>query len=316
MRGKPVTSGERAIIFNVFKHLKVNFPLEGQGSIIERTSKATGSSISTIKRIIKEERARSPGKKRPNRKKFTKLDSFDLSVIRRIIHLFYSRNESPTLTKLLKKLKEEINFPYGRTHLFRLLKTLGFKYKKRGRESIINERSDLIMWRESFLRRIREVREKEPQREIVYTHETWLNGGHRVKKEWVDLKALENPRRSIIKEYGTVGCTKDNVGKGKRIIIVDCITENGPVPGALWIFSAGSKSQKEKQEISFKETAVTIEKAKETVQAVEEQDSWPKNVPSTSTTRSPKRKSKANEPLAKSKKVKKATDTKNPKQQK
>ena len=167
------------------------------------------------------------------------------------------------------------------------------------------------MWRESFLRRIREVREKEPQREIVYTDETLLNGDHRVKREWVDLKALENPHRSI-KEYGTVGCTKDNVGKGKRIIIVDCITEYGPVPGALWIFSAGSKSQKEKQEISFKETAVTIEKAKETVHAVEEQDSGPKNVPSTSTTRSTKRKSKANEPLAKSKKVKKATDTKNP----
>ena len=150
MRGKPVTSGERAIILNVFKHLKGNFPPESQRSIIERTSKATGSSISTIKRIIKEERPRSPGKKRPNRKKFTKLDSFDLSVIRRIIHSFYGRNESPTLTKLLKKLKEEINFPYGRTHLFRLLKTLGFKDKKRGRESILNERSDLIIWRESF----------------------------------------------------------------------------------------------------------------------------------------------------------------------
>ena len=150
MRGKLVTSGERAIIFNVFKHLKGNFPLESQQSIIERTSKATDSCISTIKRIIKEERPRSPGKKRRNRKKFTKLDSFDLSVIRRIIHLFYSRNESPTLTKLSQKLNEEINFPYGRTHLFRLLKTLRFKCKKRGGESILNERSDLIMWRESF----------------------------------------------------------------------------------------------------------------------------------------------------------------------
>ena len=68
---------------------------------------------------------------------------------------------------------------------------------------------------------------------------------------------------------------------------------------------------KKMQEISFEETAVTIEKAKETVHAVEEQDSGPKNVPSTSTTRSTKRKFKANEPLAKSKKVKKATDKKN-----
>ena len=43
MRGKSVTSGERAIILNVFKHLKGNFPLESQRSVIERTSKATGS---------------------------------------------------------------------------------------------------------------------------------------------------------------------------------------------------------------------------------------------------------------------------------
>ena len=64
MRGKPVTSGQRAIILNVFKHLKGNFPLKSQGSIIERTSKETGSSISTIKRIIKEERPRSPGKEK------------------------------------------------------------------------------------------------------------------------------------------------------------------------------------------------------------------------------------------------------------
>ena len=40
MRGKPVTSGERAISFNVFKHLKGNFPQESQRSIIERTSKS------------------------------------------------------------------------------------------------------------------------------------------------------------------------------------------------------------------------------------------------------------------------------------
>ena len=32
--------------------------------------------------------------------------------------------------------------------------------------------------------------------------ETWLNVGHRIKKEWVDLEALQNPRRSIA-DYGT-----------------------------------------------------------------------------------------------------------------
>ena len=53
------------------------------------------------------------GQKRPNRKsEFSKLNEFDLGVIRRIVHSFFARNESPSLSKLLKKLKEEINFPF------------------------------------------------------------------------------------------------------------------------------------------------------------------------------------------------------------
>ena len=79
-------------------------------------------------------------------------------------------------------------------------------------------------------------------------------------KEWVDLEALENLRRSLL-EYGTVGTTKCSTGKGKRLIIVDCITENGPVPGALWTFSAESKPKQEKEvENQFVETAVAQEK--------------------------------------------------------
>ena len=73
------------------------------------------------------------------------------------------------------------------------------------------------------MRRIQEIRKNEPDREIVYTDETWLNAGHRIKKEWIDLKALQNPCRSIA-DYGTVSCTKDYMGRGKRLIIADCTT--------------------------------------------------------------------------------------------
>ena len=166
-----------------------------------------------------------------------------MSVIRRTVHSYFRRNESPTLEKLLKQLKQDIDFPYGKTNLYNLLKKLGFRCQRRGREGIVNEKSDLITWKRSYLKRIKEVREKEPQREIVYTDETWLNAGHKVKKECVDLKVLENPRRSI-KEFGSVGCTKDNVGKGKRIIIVDCITENRPVPGVCGYLQQMAKERK------------------------------------------------------------------------
>ena len=72
----------------------------------------------------------------------------------------------------------------------------------------------------------------------------------------VDLEALQNPRRSIA-DYGTVGCTKDLMGRGKRLIIVDCIIENGPIPGALLTYSTKSKTKREeKRDFQFIETAV------------------------------------------------------------
>ena len=214
-------------------------------------------------------------KKRKNRKEeFSKLDEFDLSVTRRIVREYYVRNENFSLKKLLNKLRDEIHFPYSITTLNLVLTMIGFKYKKRQRESIVHERADffLVAWRESFMRRLQEIRKHEPDREIVQTDETRLNAGHRIKKEWVDLEALQNPRRSIA-DYGTVGCTKNLMGRGKRLIIVDCITENGPIPRALWTFSTKSKTKKEeKHDFQFIETAVAEERDRENENSNQKQE--------------------------------------------
>ena len=132
------------------------------------------------------------------------------------------------------------------------------------------------------MRRIQEIRKNEPDREIVYTDETWLNAGHRIKKEWVDLEALQNPRRSIA-DYETVGCTKYLIGRGKRLIIVDCITENGPIPGALWTFSTKSKAKREeKHDFQFIETVVAEERDRENENSNQKQeDQMQKNKAST-----------------------------------
>ena len=146
------------------------------------------------------------------------------------------------------------------------------------------------------LRRIKEIREKEPERQIVYTDETWLNSGHRVKKEWIDLKALENPRRSI-HNYGTVGCTKDSVGRGKRLIIVDCITEDGPVPGALWTFSTQTTSKKvKKYDFPPVESAVADEKAHKMQKIQKQNDHMEENLQASPSTKN-KRKEKSSNPL-------------------
>ena len=58
MRRKPVTSEERAIILNVFKHLKGNFPPESQGSIIERTSNAIKVEKGTIRAVAERKQSK------------------------------------------------------------------------------------------------------------------------------------------------------------------------------------------------------------------------------------------------------------------
>ena len=123
-----------------------------------------------------------------------------------------------------------MNFPFGKTHLWRLLKKMGFGYEKRGGQRIISERLEIIVWRERYLRRIRKIRETDPERAIVYMDETWLSQGHCNKKEWVDLETLKEKNLRSLRPSGlTVGCTKKMTSKGRRLIVSDAMTESGLV---------------------------------------------------------------------------------------
>ena len=131
---------------------------------------------------------------------------------------------------------------------------MGFGYEKRGRQRIISERPEIIEWRERYLRRIRKIREADPERAIVYTDETWLNQGHRTKKEWVDLETLKEKNLRSLRLSGlTVACAKEMTGKGYRLIISDAMTESGPVRGALWMFKADGNGKMRKIESKSKE---------------------------------------------------------------
>ena len=175
-RGKLVTSSERRIILQAYNYFKKEEEAGGPrfkiNAVLRKTSEATGYSYNVIQ-AVRQGELKTP-KKNVNRKqiKFDKLDSFDLGVIRRIIHhRLYLKNESPTLKKIHEILVEHMDFPYKRENLRLLLIKMGFKFTRRGRNSLIHEREDLIAVRAKFIRRIREIREKEPHRKIIYTDE-------------------------------------------------------------------------------------------------------------------------------------------------
>ena len=204
--GKSVSGEEQQIILNVAKYFQKesksgNKPQFRAGAVIAKTAAATGVSKNSVRKIVSAGKVIDEGKTRKAKVRFGKLDNFDVGVIRRIIHNLYWENTSPSLKKILLQHKEKMNFPYGKTRLWRLLKKIGFGYEKRGRQRIISERPEIIAWRERYLRpdlrRIRKIREADPERAIVYTDETWLNQGHRTNKKWVDLETLKEKKSEI-----------------------------------------------------------------------------------------------------------------------
>ena len=75
------------------------------------------------------------------------MDQFEKEAIRKEIIAFYDRGELPTLDNVLEKVKEApINFPGGRTTLWKVIRTLGFRYRKcsRGRRLLL-ERQDIVV---------------------------------------------------------------------------------------------------------------------------------------------------------------------------
>ena len=65
MKGKPTASGEQVIINKVFKYLKANNPSDRDHSLFKSTTEATGSSLSTVRRIVQQK----DGPKRQEKKR-------------------------------------------------------------------------------------------------------------------------------------------------------------------------------------------------------------------------------------------------------
>ena len=199
--GKSISVEEQQIILNVAKYFQEesksgNKPQFRAGAVIAKTAAATRVyGKNSVRKIVSAGKVIDEGKTRKAKVRFGKLDNFDVGVIRRIIHNLYRENISPSLKKILLQLKEKMNFPYGKTHLWRLLKKMGFGYEKRGRQRIISERPEIIAWRERYLRRIRKIREVDPERAIVYMDETWLTQGHSTKKERRNGSTLKRSKK-------------------------------------------------------------------------------------------------------------------------
>ena len=206
-----------------------------RGFLYQKVSQCLGVSLASVKRVSastnENEENTSPGSRkkqcvRRGRPKI-QLDDFTLGTIRRSIHDFYINKIFPTIKNLHTKLVENMaDFPEMlRSTLLKIVKSLGFRYKKLNKKPVLMESVTVAASRHTFLRKMRELRSQGYK--IFFTDETWCGQNHRMRYGWQEnvLDALENNfdnydqyRGHIQQIYGWRGGFKTPSGDGKWII--------------------------------------------------------------------------------------------------
>jgi len=123
-------------------------PILPLSSPIERLLLATGLSRRTFFRACKE---RDESDKKVGAKE--KLDDFEIDLVQRLAHAHFKHQDRFSVEKLTKEFNERITDKQcSPTTIWKTLKKLGFSYKKSSNRLYYQERADLVIAREKYLR--------------------------------------------------------------------------------------------------------------------------------------------------------------------
>ncbi|XP_076037484.1 uncharacterized protein LOC143022948 [Oratosquilla oratoria] len=177
-----LVSQARNIILNVFKYFRRQGDYEHIEDLEKRTAEAAQVSVRTVSRIRTQGKRSPQGViESPERKKRTcsvmdKVDDFSREAIRREILSFYESGELPTLDLLLDVVTNPpVAYQGSRSTLWKLVRDLGFNFKKHGNRAILMEKTEIVASRNKYLQEIELNRTCENPRPEVYLDETWVN---------------------------------------------------------------------------------------------------------------------------------------------
>lgn len=203
----------------------------------ERVQAATGVSKNTQIRISAQKKKiiqdgvpasfKTPNKIRNRPKRVTGLDDFDLGVVRRIVNNFYLVDKClPTVNKIQQKMQESMNFRGSKTSVRRILRRIGYRWRKtKTNKRILMESHDVAYQRFVFLKKISQFRAE--GRPIVYNDESYIDSSHVSKKGWSD--------------DSNAGIAAP-INKGKRLIMLHAGGEMGFIEGCLTMWEAQHKT--------------------------------------------------------------------------
>jgi ribosomal protein L34 len=191
LRKSDIRSQNKRTIYNVYKFFKdISEQPEPFSNINvhktqEITARACGVHRSTVQKVCNEAFNSSSGnqvfaspRKLYNRKHVTDMNDFGKEVLCRTAYEFYDKGEYPTASKLRKIMEEKIWFSRSQSSILRLLRKMGFRYRRcnDGRKFLM-ERRDTVT-RMEFLRTMHNIRSSGDTQPIFYLDEMWVNQNH------------------------------------------------------------------------------------------------------------------------------------------
>lgn len=232
-------------VINFFETEKSNrgytYPVE---QVILRAAAATGSSVSTVRRIKLQgnkaqstsTKIRTPKKARKKKIKFV-LDGFGMCTLRKIIYNIYNeRKEVPTLKKILAAAKEEMSFNCSRDTLRKLMRDkLGFPFQRvRKNLHLPMEHHEIRLGRIKYLERLKKNddlgKNKKP---VVYVDEMWI----------------DFPQLNWIKEHLKEAGFKNN-SPSHRWLLMHAGGDMGFIKEAEWLHKTEANNTEHRDEIS------------------------------------------------------------------
>ena len=163
-------------------------------------------------------------------------------AIRVLIHNKWTKKGlGPTVDEIRKEILREFpdpeDMPYTSDKSFRLLlRAMGFHHTKMQREWIVFQQPAILAKRVEYLRRKQVYDERRANGDhsvrFFWLDETWLDENHHCQKRWIDKKLVDDPNEA--KRLGITPTQTKVINRGKRLIILHTMGEDGWVEGGLW----------------------------------------------------------------------------------
>lgn len=168
-RGSHLSKGQQAAVLAMLDYAKEKGAKNPVSDVVKVLGVSKSSVYNIQSKVIHSPKKRGPS---PGKFKFRRVDDFHWKMLQRAIYENYKKNEVPTVRSLHQTMKlRDPDFNYSERHLYRMIKALGFKFKKLDRRGKIMISQRIVFLRDKYLAKIQKLRAD--RRKLIFLDETW-----------------------------------------------------------------------------------------------------------------------------------------------